>query len=64
MADIAVVDGEEKDKDRQHQQTLPHLLVLQVGIVVAQPVAILSYMIHEVKQTGKDQSLEIGDGYR
>ena len=42
-----VIDEQEHD-DRQYQQTLPHLLVLQVGIVVAQPAAVLSHLEHHI----------------
>ena len=46
VGDAAVahhVIAEQQYDDGQHQQALPHLLVLQVGIVVAQPSAVLPH---------------------
>ena len=44
----AGVDTKHQHHHRQHHEALPHLLVLQVGEVVAQPVAILIHGAHHI----------------
>ena len=62
VGDAAVahhVIAEQQYDDGQHQQALPHLLVLQVGIVVAQPSAVLPHGAHHIRREAHGHQQEV-----
>ena len=55
----AHVVAEHQHYHDQHNETLPHLLVLQVGIVVAQPSPVAPYLAHHIDGNTDAQRQEI-----
>ena len=58
------IDGKCQQNDGQHHKALPHLFVLQIGVVVAQPASVLPHRTYHIYYYANDHQQEIGQQQR